>query len=337
MDTPLLTIAIPTFNRAAILARALQHLCPQLAEFAAIVDVIVSDNASIDNTSEVIKHYQDTYPDIAFVHHRNDTNVGFFGNAKVCRGLAHGKYLWLLSDDDFVGADILTQIIGALRRDAPAFVYLKNRSRSKGACHAITLTVEECILANTYELGLISSVIILNAQDNDAQLFADYDQNPFIGFMMLLDTTRHVKTSVVIEGDCLIGANAPHSVQADLEFFKVFVDGMSSVTDCMARMGMRRGLIRSFRRRYLINFLLRHYLYRKAGSANSGFRKTISEFRRIDVVVTRSYGDLGVFWVLFYPATRLPVSVVKYAVQAKRAVALRSRRGLRRLLKTRRE
>ena len=46
---PLLTIAIPTYNRSEDLAGLLEVLEPQLAEFPQ-VEVLVSDNASTDDT-----------------------------------------------------------------------------------------------------------------------------------------------------------------------------------------------------------------------------------------------------------------------------------------------
>ena len=53
-NTPLLTIAIPTYNRAGDLGTALGHIAGQLGPLADRVEVLVSDNCSTDATAEVV-------------------------------------------------------------------------------------------------------------------------------------------------------------------------------------------------------------------------------------------------------------------------------------------
>ena len=58
MNRPLLSITIPTWNRAPILEIALSQLLPQLIEFKDSIELIISDNCSTDNTSEVINKFK---------------------------------------------------------------------------------------------------------------------------------------------------------------------------------------------------------------------------------------------------------------------------------------
>ena len=71
MEKPLLSICIPTYNRAEYLAKSLDSLIVQ-PEFSQI-EVVISDNASTDNTEEVCKHYREKYPNI--VYYRNQENI----------------------------------------------------------------------------------------------------------------------------------------------------------------------------------------------------------------------------------------------------------------------
>ena len=123
---PLLSVTIPTYNRAAVLERALANLIPQLLEFAAEVELAISDNCSTDHTRDVIQAYVEGNPNLRMVVHANPENEGFFGNAVRCRGMARGKYMWLLSDDDFVVPGTVRRILEVLRTVAPAFIYLKS-------------------------------------------------------------------------------------------------------------------------------------------------------------------------------------------------------------------
>ena len=60
----LLTIAIPTYNRANILHIALGILLPQINNYSSEIELIISDNASNDNTQKVIKDLLSQYPTI---------------------------------------------------------------------------------------------------------------------------------------------------------------------------------------------------------------------------------------------------------------------------------
>ena len=53
----LLTIIIPTYNRASLLHKALACLMPQTKECSKWVDVYVSDNHSSDDTAEIVQNF----------------------------------------------------------------------------------------------------------------------------------------------------------------------------------------------------------------------------------------------------------------------------------------
>ena len=88
---PLLSICIPTYNRAAYLPTLLDGIFTQKNPN---VEVVVSDNASADNTSEIIKKYP------GVIYHRSGKNLGFDVNVLKAVSLASGKYCWLVGDDD---------------------------------------------------------------------------------------------------------------------------------------------------------------------------------------------------------------------------------------------
>ena len=120
VSEPLLSICVPTYNRHQSLHRQLSFLKSEV-NGAANVEVIVSDNCSIDDTPTVMKDFQGI-----FQLHRNECNVGLVGNLNVLMGTAAGRYLWFVGDDD----ELHTGILGAVLRhlaSAPEFVYLNHR------------------------------------------------------------------------------------------------------------------------------------------------------------------------------------------------------------------
>lgn len=111
MAQPDLSICIPTYNRAAILADTLAHL-EFLNDFPLTTEVVVSDNASPDDTPEVIRAAAARIPNLrAF---RQETNVGPMGNIGSVFRMAEGRYATYLADDDRFVPEALAEVIGYL-------------------------------------------------------------------------------------------------------------------------------------------------------------------------------------------------------------------------------
>lgn len=115
MNTPTLTIAIPTFNRAAALDRTLGTIVPQLEGGARIV---ILDNASTDGTAEVCARHASTGAPIDVV--RNRVNVGANANIMRCCEHAGPGHLWILPDDDQPSADAVATIHRVVARHPSA-------------------------------------------------------------------------------------------------------------------------------------------------------------------------------------------------------------------------
>lgn len=110
---PLLSICIPTFNRAAFLEVCLASLLPQTERWRELVEVVVSDNASTDQTRAVLDKYAEQFH---FRRHHNTENIGLLGNITLAPGgLAQGEFVWLLGDDDFLATGALDQVVTMLQ------------------------------------------------------------------------------------------------------------------------------------------------------------------------------------------------------------------------------
>jgi abequosyltransferase len=105
---PLLTIAIPTYNRANCLKELLSVLADQLKDEPR-VELIISDNASPDETPSVVQDFMDRGLRVRYI--RNAQNVGADANFLQCFEQACGKYVWLFSDDDLLVPGGLAKIL----------------------------------------------------------------------------------------------------------------------------------------------------------------------------------------------------------------------------------
>ena len=111
--TPLLSICIPTYNRAELLRSALYSIVRQAATLGDLVEVVVSDNASTDHTADVVAWAQTLGP---VRYHRNAENIGAGRNfLQLAQHLAQGEYCWLLGDDDLLREGAVAEVVSALR------------------------------------------------------------------------------------------------------------------------------------------------------------------------------------------------------------------------------
>ncbi len=110
---PLLSICVPTFNRADRLRVALDALLPDTENCGGQVEVLVSDNASDDNTRHVIEDFSRRHSLRTF---RNDTNLGPIRNTvQLATEMASGEYIWILGDDDLVVPGAVPRVVEAIR------------------------------------------------------------------------------------------------------------------------------------------------------------------------------------------------------------------------------
>jgi hypothetical protein len=92
---PRVTVTIPTYNRAHLLGAAIRSVLDQtFSDF----ELFVSDNASTDQTRDVVDSFRD--PRLHYL--RNDTNIG--AHANLSRGLQLGAapFVSILQDDDLM-------------------------------------------------------------------------------------------------------------------------------------------------------------------------------------------------------------------------------------------
>ena len=110
IDVPILSIAIPTFNGAKTICALLDRLLPQITDD---VELIISDNASTDDTENIIKSYNNSG---IISYHRNDRNIGPDANFFQCMQFARGHFILLLSDDDILIENKLIHIVEFLKK-----------------------------------------------------------------------------------------------------------------------------------------------------------------------------------------------------------------------------
>lgn len=115
---PLVSILLPTFGRAALLRGALASILPQVEQGGPAVELVVSDNASQDDTQSVLGALEGRASVRCF---RNPVNLGVIANfRKLTVEHARGEYAWIVGDDDLLTRGSVDRLLDALRRPGPA-------------------------------------------------------------------------------------------------------------------------------------------------------------------------------------------------------------------------
>ena len=114
----LLTVAIPTYNRAGMLDKQLSWLATEIKEHEGECDILVNDNCSPDTTAEVLAKWQATFPaSVSFKFNRHPQNIGGMANIVACIEYATGDYVWTLGDDDPIQIGTLSYIFTLLKKN----------------------------------------------------------------------------------------------------------------------------------------------------------------------------------------------------------------------------
>ena len=113
MIQPILTIAIPTFNRANFLDNCLLHITNQLAINEDRIELLVSDNCSTDNTFEIVQKYVNKGYTIRYI--KNEENIGADRNIVQCYFLGLGNYIYTIGDDDILLENSINLILEVLK------------------------------------------------------------------------------------------------------------------------------------------------------------------------------------------------------------------------------
>ena len=108
-NKPLLSIAIPTYNRADFLKNLLNCIAPQAKE-SGLVQICISNNSSTDNTREVVINFIEKYPGI-IEYSENEKNLGYDANFLKVMEMSQGDFVWLFGDDDSVVENGVKKVI----------------------------------------------------------------------------------------------------------------------------------------------------------------------------------------------------------------------------------
>ena len=314
-EMPRLSICIPTFNRSRFLAEVLDSI---LAEgLLDVIEVVIADDASPDDTPDVVERYRDKFPN--FRHLRHPENVGLDLNFLAVVEAATGDYVWLFGDDDVINPGGLATVLASLDR-WPGIV-------------GLTLGVADYDFAMERPVG-VRQMPETQRVDGLSELFLLAIEH--LGFMSALVFERQAWCDVVRECDVrsyknyyiqlyIIGKMVSARPQWGLVFdncvkFRTENDQFLSRLGWMDRMSVDVlayeeiiGALfdgdESLKRKLNAKIFNIHILAR-IKNAKSGKLKDFHAVNAIEFLM-KHYGHVGEFWLIAVPMLMAPTGLIR--------------------------
>lgn len=99
MNTPVLSVIVPTYNHEKYIRQAIESIIFQPKNF--VYEILCVDDNSTDDTPRLLREIQNEYSNVDIRLFFNDTNKGVAQNIYSCFMEARGKYITLLEGDDY--------------------------------------------------------------------------------------------------------------------------------------------------------------------------------------------------------------------------------------------
>ena len=255
---PLLTIAIPTFNRALYLEQTLSQLQKEISKCSIKnVEIVVSDNSSPDDTEKVVNLAVSLGLPIRYI--KNIENIGSDANIAQCFNQANGKYVLILGDDDLFVDGGLPDLLEHLFLEQYGVVCLKSygfdadfRGENPGEFgrNKIYKNAGAFLSSIGALMTLISGCVI------NKSLLSDLDANDYCGENL-------VQVHLVIQAACKGKNNlfidrylmaCKRNNSGGYDFAKVFVENVGKILDSYVGNGLSKKDVLAVERKFILSY-----------------------------------------------------------------------------------
>lgn len=244
--SPILSICIPTWNRAKYLRSCLVAIKEQIHTInTSELELFVSDNCSEDNTKEVVNQFiQEGLP---ITYNRNEANLGAAGNFLKCMQYASGKYILLLGDDDILNPDAISFLLELLRGHDYGLVHIRMSCPIENP-FVIYDDRDQFLKAISYWLTFISGNIFQRKIVSQIKSPEDYVWTHLLQMPYYIMSALSSSQNVIIYKE-ILKISLDGNSNGGYNFYEVFVDGYLSIwTEFLNRKEISKDVFESLKR-----------------------------------------------------------------------------------------
>jgi len=322
--TPLLSLVVPTFNRAALLAQSLRailtqitpamaQITPGLADGHQTVEVLVIDNASPDNTPAIVAQAQNDFPHVTLRSLRRPQNIGCDANFCDAPNQARGQWVYLLSDDDVLLPGAVTTLLRLIAEHPDVDAFALNVREFQGSPEEDTpgvfLISEDCLLKTRDEalvflrshITFLSCIAFRRASVAGRDYAPRYHTNLAQAYMFL--DALAPGHGLYATRECFLARRADNNEGFD--FFRVFVTNFCHLADHAKSLGYSRQAVQKLRFQHL-SYVYVQMLVIKSEGAFGRIRIGYVQCLRAVFRLLRSYGLNRFVLLMIIPRLLLP-------------------------------
>lgn len=314
MSTVTLSICIPTYNRSECLRDCLTSVVASIAGHERDIEIVISNNASTDNTEKVIHEFKEAHPSIRY--HRNAQNIGGERNFRHVATLAQGENLWIFGDDDKMEANAVSIVLNHIRAGYgliicnytlwdQQFSHLRKKTCGlAGKEDQIFEDANELMKRFGLHLGYISSVVIrrsffLEASAQEYEVFVEYGF-PYV-YALYAGAVNPACKAYFIAAPLVRnrGGNT-----GNYDWYKYFIVGSSLIFDKLQSKGYTKSATVSAKHQVLKDFVIPNMVSRKVFNNNNKINMDI---------ISRHYKKDWLFWAACIPIFFSPRFLLRFA------------------------
>lgn len=219
----ILSLCIPTYNRAAYLDKCLRSIVKQVGNNAE-VEVLISDNVSDDNTRAVSEAYVQQFENVKYF--RNETNIGGDRNFLRVLKLGKGKYLKLLNDyAEFKDGCVLkmVEIVKAHSENKEILFFANGVSYLKKKDFYYSKDLDEFLRVCSFNSQWISNIGFWNDDFNTMISYYQFKTKSFFQTELLFENFNLGKKAITYTRQILIFSHV-HNKTTPKNFFDTFIN-----------------------------------------------------------------------------------------------------------------
>lgn len=288
---PLLSICIPTYNRADYLKEALDNIISNKA-FSEEIEIIISDNASTDTTQQIGILYAEKHPNIRY--YRNEHNIKD-ANFKLALERGSGKYLKLSNDTLRYSHESISLILEKIRfsdEKNPLFFYNENPFLKKGEYNITSL--DEFINHASYFIGWIAQFGLWKSDLQYLNVSEKYTGLQFAQVAWTLNLLKHHKNTYLLSGQFYY-THEP-AKKASYNLFKVQVTNLGIILKDykIGRVEYEKFKYRQFKH-FIIPLIYKYIILKQ----ETGFDLSDYSSTMLNEYKFRPYMYIGILYVKF--------------------------------------
>lgn len=111
MEKDILSVIIPVYNTSKYLERCLESVLHQTYQ---PLEIICVDDGSSDNSPEILKKYEASYPNVSAISH--EKNKGLLEARRTGVENAHGEFIQFLDSDDTIDSELCDLAVTLIKK-----------------------------------------------------------------------------------------------------------------------------------------------------------------------------------------------------------------------------